>query len=81
MQHKFLRVQDDRTLVRDTANNAILASDQSAKQKFLENQKRELALRQATSLNSRVETLEESVNDIKKLLIQLIEQNNRSNHG
>jgi hypothetical protein len=46
-QPDFARVQDDKTLIRDTSNNAILAASIEEKRKYVEAQQKELNKRKA----------------------------------
>ena len=74
---KYLKVQEDTNFVRDTASNAIVASNLKAKKDFIENQKREQNISKITNINERVEKLEKGVEDIKDMLKLLI-NNSRS---
>jgi hypothetical protein len=63
-QPKFLKVQDEPGLVRDTKNNAILANNLQEKKKYLELQKKELNISRIGEMNERIEKLENGVNEI-----------------
>jgi predicted transcriptional regulator len=76
-QPKFLKVQDEPGLVRDTKNNAILANNLQEKKKYLELQKKELNISRIGEMNERIEKLENGVNEIKDMLKTLI-NNGRS---
>ena len=69
---QLLKVENEPGLVRDTASNAILATNIAQKKAFLEAQKREINISRIGELNDRVENLENNVNDIKTMLQQLI---------
>jgi hypothetical protein len=68
----YLLVKDEPGLVRDTYSNAILPYDLSQKQKFLKEQKRELAIKNAAELNTRVEKMEASIENIQTTMTSLV---------
>lgn len=72
---QLLKVENEPGLVRDTASNAILATNIAQKKAFLEAQKREINISRIGELNDRVENLENNINDIKTMLQQLINNN------
>ena len=74
---KYLKVQNEPGLVRDTGSNAIVATSLAQKKAFLESQKRELNISRISDMHERIEKLENNVNDIKDMLKILI-NNSRS---
>ena len=72
---KYIKVQDDPGFVRDTYNNAIIATDLSEKKAYLEAQKRELNISRIGEMNDRIEKLENNIDEIKMLLLTLINNN------
>jgi hypothetical protein len=79
MRHKpkFLTVQENKNLVRDTSSNAILANNLKSKKDFLDAQKREQNISKIECMNDRIEKLEKGMDDIKDMLKTLI-NNSRS---
>lgn len=68
----LLPVENEPGLVRDTKSNAILATSLSEKRAFIERQKRELNISRIDDMNSRIENLENNMQDIKSMLQILI---------
>ena len=68
----FLLVENEPGLVRDTKSNAIIATSLEEKRAFIERQKRELNISRIGDLNSRIEKLENNMEDIKFMLQTLI---------
>jgi porphobilinogen deaminase len=68
----FLLVENEPGLVRDTSSNAIIATSLEEKRAFIERQKRELNISRIGDLNSRIEKLENNMEDIKSMLQTLI---------
>ena len=66
---KYIKVKDEPFLVRDPTNNAILATDIKAKQKFLEDQKKQQMME---NLPKKMEEIEKNMANIQNLLNLLI---------
>lgn len=69
---KYIKVKDDPGFVRDTYNNAIVATDLSEKKAYLEAQKRELNISRVGDMHERIEKLENNMDEIKNMLKTLI---------
>ena len=77
MKPPYMKVQGEVGLVRDSASNAVLASDLNVKKRFIEEQKRELNIANAGKIGERVEKLEKDIDSIKNMLETLL---NTVNH-
>lgn len=76
---RYIHVQDEKGLVRDTNSNAILATDLSEKQKFIIEQKNkknlnnlEAHIQNVNKLTNEMCVMKEEISEIKTLLKVLI---------
>lgn len=69
---QFLKVEGEAGLVRDTASNAILATNLAEKRAYIERQKREINISKIDQMDRRIENLESNVTNIKEMVEKLI---------
>jgi len=70
----FVRIEDDKHLVRDTTNRAILNTDRAGLESYLA--QRQLAkqrLAEQEEMKTKVNKLEEDITDIKNMLREIVQ--------
>lgn len=70
----LLQVKDDKNLVRDTTNGAILNTDRAGLERYLaQRQIAKQRMDEQQEINSKVIKLEEDITDIKNMLRELVQ--------
>jgi tRNA U55 pseudouridine synthase TruB len=70
---RFVQIEDDRTLVRDVTNKAILNTDVSSLERYYAQRKiAKQRLKQQEEVKERVDKIEEDISEIKEMLHHLI---------
>jgi len=73
----FVRIEEEKHLVRDTTNRAILNTDRAGLESYLA--QRQLAkqkLAEQEEMKNKVNKLEEDITDIKQMLRELVQMRN-----
>lgn len=68
---KFLLIEDNEDLVRDVESNAILNADLTSLQNYKKNRKKQ---KQMNAKLEEIESMKKDINDIKSLLLKIIER-------
>ena len=72
---KYIKVESDKSLVRDVDSNAIINNDKSGFDKFIElSRKKHEEKRKFDNMRSDLDTLKQDMNEIKTLLRNIMDK-------
>lgn len=74
---KYIQVQDEPGLIRDTSSNAILASDLNQKKNFIKNQQKEKMINQLSEYYVKTDNMEKDIKEIKDMLKVLLNNSSK----
>ena len=70
----FVRIEEDKNLIRDTTNRAILNTDRAGLESYLaQRQVAKQRLAEQEEMKNKVNKLEEDITDIKDMLRELVQ--------